>query len=101
MNIADLEKKLLAAARAIPPREEVPFAFEKRVMARIATESLVDVWAVWGRLLWRAAAPCVAIMLALTIWTLLSTALNGGSETLAVALEDTVMAPLARLDDSW
>ncbi len=101
MNIVDLEKKLLTAARATPPREDVPYAFEKRVMARITSESLMDIWALWGRLLWRAAAPCVGIMLALTAWTLFSAASNGGSDNLAVALEDSVMAPLARLEETW
>lgn len=101
MDIVELEQKLLTAARAIRPSDDVPYAFEKRIMARIVNESLVDVWAVWGRLLWRAAAPCIAIMLALTVWSLLSARSNGNGDNLAIAVEDSVMAPLARLEDSW
>lgn len=102
MNIVDLEKKLLAAARSAPPSDEVPYAFEKRIMARIATESLIDVWALWGRVLWRVAAPCVVITLALAAWTFLSASSNANNnENLASALENSVMAPLARLEDSW
>ncbi|MBI4661254.1 MAG: hypothetical protein HY735_20725 [Verrucomicrobia bacterium] len=101
MNIAELEQQLLAAARSNPPSDGVPYAFEQRVMARITSECLADVWGLWERLLWRAAAPCVGVMLALTVWTLMSTSSNGSSENLAVALENSVMAPLARLEDSW
>jgi hypothetical protein len=101
MKTIDLEKKLFAAARALPPRDEVPYAFEKRIMARISKEPLVDVWTLWGRLLWRAAVACVGITLALTVWVLFSAGLNGGSDNLDLALEDSVMAPLARLEDSW
>ena len=101
MDIVDLEKRLLAVARAHRTSDDVPYAFEKRVMARIAMESLVDVWAFWGRLLWRAAAPCLAIMLVFTVWSLFSTTSNSNGDNLAIALEDSVMAPLARLEESW
>jgi hypothetical protein len=102
MNTLELQKKLFAAARSTPPRNDVPYAFEKRIMARIAKEALVDVWTLWGRLLWRAAAPCVALMLALTVWAMVSSqSASRNTDNLAVALEDQVMAPLARLEESW
>ncbi|MBM3839679.1 MAG: hypothetical protein FJ398_17250 [Verrucomicrobia bacterium] len=102
MNTLELQKKLFAAARATPPRDDVPYAFEKRIIARIAKEAFVDVWALWGRLLWRAAAPCVALTLALTVWaTVSSHSAKGSSDNLAVALENQVMAPLASLEESW
>src|SRR2546429_320289 len=41
MNLAELHKKLLAAARAHQPRADVPYAFEKRVMARLAGKPAV------------------------------------------------------------
>jgi hypothetical protein len=65
MNLEQLHKKLLAAARANPPTDRVPYAFEKRIMARIALTPAVDAWALWGRALWRAAAPCVVLAVAL------------------------------------
>ncbi|MBI2948752.1 MAG: hypothetical protein HYY23_14025 [Verrucomicrobia bacterium] len=102
MNTLELQKKLFAAARSTPPREDVPYAFEKRIMARITKEALVDVWSLWGRLLWRAAAPCVGLTLALTVWAMLSShSANGNTDNLAVALENQVMAPLASLEESW
>ena len=35
MNLAELETKLIAAARCHPPGDRVPYAFEQRVMARL------------------------------------------------------------------
>ena len=61
MNIAELHKKLLAAARANSPGDHVPYAFEKRVTALIAARAAVDPLAFWVRGLWRAAVSCAAI----------------------------------------
>src|ERR1035441_10170892 len=59
MNVTQLERKLIAAARANPPSDRVPYAFEKRIMAHLAAQPVVDDWALWARALLRAAAPCV------------------------------------------
>jgi len=66
MNLEILRQKLLAAARAVEPQAHVPFGFERRVMARLADPIAAraqDAWALWGRLLWRALAPCCAVMI--------------------------------------
>lgn len=64
MNADQLQNKLLAAARAAePPSDHVPYAFEKRVMARIAGREVPDTWAALGAFLWRAVLPCCALML--------------------------------------
>lgn len=63
MNLAELQKKLVAAARSQPADERVPYAFEKRVMALIATRSGADRWAALTRGLWRAAISCVVVAL--------------------------------------
>lgn len=65
MNLDKLERKLVAAARNQPPGDEVPYAFEKRVMARIMARTISDVWAVWGQALWRSAGVCLAVVLLL------------------------------------
>jgi hypothetical protein len=61
MNLDELQKKLLAAAKRQPQDDRVPYAFEKRIMAHIASRRVVDRWVVWGNSLWRAAASCVVI----------------------------------------
>ena len=65
MRRFELEKKLIGAARAHPPSEHVPYAFEKRVMARIKSRPRVDVWAQWAQALWRSAVACLALVLLL------------------------------------
>jgi len=36
MNASDLQTKLIEAARKEPPQDQVPYAFEKRIMAHLA-----------------------------------------------------------------
>jgi hypothetical protein len=92
MNLAELEKKLVAAARANPPSEGVPYAFEKRIMARLATRPVMDDWALWARALWRAAAPCAAIMLLLGAWSFFAPPSSAPSSDLSQQLEQTLLA---------
>ena len=69
MNLEALQKKLIAAAKATPPHDSVPYAFEKRITARLKGQAVMDEWGLWAGPLWRAAVPCVAIMLALSAWS--------------------------------
>ena len=101
MTIIELQKKLFVCARSLPLDEQVPYAFEKRVMSRIMGQAVTDLWSFWGRLLWRAAAPCIAVMLAMSIWAVLDMDLGGSAESLSADLEATVLAPVAQLQDSW
>ncbi len=68
MNLQNLQEKLLAIARKNPPSDRVPYAFEKRIMARLA-KPMIDHWSAWGRALWRAAAACVLAMALLGGWS--------------------------------
>ena len=63
MNLEQLQKQLVRAARAQAPNEQVPYAFEKRITARLAAQPALDPWALWARALWRAAVPCLIIAL--------------------------------------
>jgi len=67
MNLEQLQTKLVAAARSHPPDDHVPYAFEKRILARLAAQPATDVAALWARALWRAAVPCVAVTVLLAI----------------------------------
>ncbi|HET7624998.1 MAG TPA: hypothetical protein VFM25_07000 [Verrucomicrobiae bacterium] len=66
MNLAQLEQKLFAIARRHSPGAQVPYAFEKRIMALIKNCSVVDKATWWARALWRSAAACVALALLLS-----------------------------------
>ena len=92
MNLTELQRKLLAAARRNLPSDRVPFAFERRVMARLTVQPLLDVWALWARALWRAAAPCVAVMLVLGAWSLFTPAKPPPPSDLSQDLENTLLA---------
>lgn len=61
MNLEQLQQKLVAAARANPPADRVPYAFEKRILARLTERPTVDAAALWARALRRAAVSCVAV----------------------------------------
>ena len=92
MILAELERKLIAAARANPPSERVPYAFEKRILAYLAARPVLDRWDLWGRALWRAAAPCIAIMLLLGAWSLFTPQRNTTTNDLSQQLEQTLLA---------
>jgi hypothetical protein len=65
----ELHHKLIAAARRTSPDDRVPYAFEKRIMARLASGARVDSLAMWSHALWRAAVSCLAIMALSGVWT--------------------------------
>ena len=92
MNIAELERKLIAAARGNPPSDRVPYAFEKRIMACLAARPVVDGWELWGRALWRAAALCVAIMVLLGTWSFFAPPGSPTANDLSQDLEKTLLA---------
>lgn len=92
MNITELHKKLIAAARSHPPAESVPYAFEKRVMAHLPGKKIADFWAVWAAGLWRAAVPCVALTLLLSAWTFFGADSGAPSNDLSQEFDNTVLS---------
>lgn len=94
MNIAELQKKLVAAARANRPGDGVPYAFEKRVMALLAVpRNTGDHLVLWVRGLWRAAVSCTAIALLLGAWTLFNPPTNSATTAdLSQNFENTMLA---------
>lgn len=93
MNLPELERKLLAAARANPPSEAVPYAFEQRVLARLRERPRYDASAFWARSLWRAALSGLAVVMMLCAFTWLAPA-GENPESLGQAMEATVLAPV-------
>ena len=92
MNLDDLQKKLVAAARANPPSDRVPFAFEKRITALLKSQPKADPLSLWARALWRAAAPCAAIMLVLGAWSFMgSNATTTSTDSFEDQFVDTML----------
>ncbi|HEY2083411.1 MAG TPA: hypothetical protein VGI88_11560 [Verrucomicrobiae bacterium] len=102
MKLAELQKKLIAVARANPPSDRVPPSFEKRIMALITSRPVHDVWAAWARGLWFAAAPCVAVMLMFSAWAFFRAPERNPSPDLAQQLDNTLLAAVDQnSDSSW
>lgn len=78
MKLDNLQDNLIAAARTIKPDGRVPYAFEKRILALVA--SATDPWTVWSRALWRAAVSCLAVVTLCGAWTLWSQHRHGATD---------------------
>ena len=98
MNLIELQKKLITAARANAPDDHVPYAFEKRVMALLVSRVASDNMALWVSGLWRAAVSCVAISLLLGAWTFFNPATT--SSDLSQNFENTLLASVDQNDQT-
>src|SRR5579862_3981161 len=92
MNPVELHKKLIAAARANPPGDGVPYAFEKRVMALLAARTANSHPVLWVRGLWRAAVSCLAIALMLGVWAFFNPTTAASAGDLSQNFESTLLA---------
>jgi anti-sigma-K factor RskA len=101
MKLAELQNKLVAAARSQAPDERVPYAFEKRIMAQLAARKAVDRRALWAQALWRAAITCVAVAVVaflISFFTLPATPDN--SRDLSQDFENTLLASIDQPEHS-
>ena len=96
MDLDRLKTKLFADARTVPPADQVPYAFEQRVMANLRVAAPADAWLLWGRALWRSAAACVALSILLSVWSVWPT-----GETETATLESTVFAAAEEPGEAW
>lgn len=104
MNVDKLHEKLILTARANPPSDRVPYAFEQRILARLNTQPVVDSAALWAGALWRATAPCVAIALLFGAWTLFAPRHNPPAGDLSQEFENTLLAAADQdqsADSTW
>ncbi|HTH47989.1 MAG TPA: hypothetical protein VMB21_10790 [Candidatus Limnocylindria bacterium] len=60
MNYDQLQQSLLQVARQDVPSEQVPYAFESRIMARLVSAP-VDVLTEWTAAFWRMALSSLAV----------------------------------------
>ncbi len=97
-NWQSLQRKLIAAARANPPGDGVPYAFEKRVMALLAGRAAAEPLALWVRGLWRAAVPCAAVALLLGAWAFYLSSAPAKTGDLSQNFESTLLASVDQGD---
>jgi len=105
MKLEQLRQRLLASARATAPEDRVPYAFEKRIVALLASQPRPDVLALWSAALWRAAVPCVAIVLVLGATSFLGRgrAVSGATnvEEFPQDFEQTMLAAVDQSREVW
>jgi hypothetical protein len=102
MNLDQLERALFSAARRSQPDEHVPYAFERRIMARLRERGTNDSWAEWAAALWRAAVPCLAVAAVLGIWVLGPGGISSAEQISPDAdLETALYSVVDTSTDSW
>ena len=101
MKNSRLHETFLRAAGKLPEDTRVPYSFEKRVMASLPTASPPNVssdsLALWSRWLWRATLPCLALMLAIGMWSFFANE-PMSTDPLVSDIEMTMMQPFNELD---
>jgi hypothetical protein len=97
-NWQSLQSKLIAAARANPPSDRVPYAFEKRIVALIAARSATEPLVLWVRGLWRAAVSCMIVALLLGAWSFFNPAASTKADDLSQNFENTLLASVDQSD---
>ena len=102
MNTDKLRNKLIAVARATPQDDRVPYAFEKRILAHIAAQPVMDATFLWARALWRAAVPCVAITMVLGAFSFLPSTSNADqTQDLSASYEHAMRASTDQTEEIW
>ncbi|HEU0010173.1 MAG TPA: hypothetical protein VFT34_10195 [Verrucomicrobiae bacterium] len=96
MNLSELQNKLLAAARRNPPDDQVPYAFEKRIMARLTAAPKPSEWLAWSRALWFGAAACVAVALITSVLPLRAT--DDDDDSFSEGVEQSILASMDDFD---
>ena len=101
MKLSELERELIKAARSQPVNDAVPYAFEQRVMACVRILPLTNLWTLWGRMFWKAAASSIAVALLCGLWSLGSVR-HSEDENFSAAFEKAVYASFNQhVEDTW
>ena len=101
MNLAELHKRLIGAARRNPPGEQVPYGFEQRIMARLRAAAPLDEWILWARALWCGAGVCAVITLSLCLWSFAPEADLDSGASFSQDLEQTILASAEDGNATW
>lgn len=99
MNLAQLQQKLITAARQQTPDDRVPYAFEKRITALVAADrAAVSEHALWKRGFWRAAVSCVLLAVVCGAVSLFTPTAADNSNDLSQDFENTLLASVDQPD---
>ena len=98
MNLVELQKKLIAAARANTPADRVPYAFEKRITALLADRVPAHRMDAWVHGLWRAAVSCVAVALVCGAFAVFAPSPAANATDLSQDLDNALLASVDQTD---
>ena len=102
MKLNQLHDKLVAVAKKNPPSDHVPYAFEKRIMSRLAAVTPPNLWAMWSAPLWRAALSWVAITILCGVCSMAFQRPTDAQETFSQAFEAAVLTPPSQpAESAW
>src|SRR5882724_4904795 len=99
MNSEHLRKKFIAAARALPADDAVPYCFEKRIIAGLRASPRPDFTAWLARELFKPALLCLGVMALTGIWTFIQPTMSTPDND-TPEIENAIWAPLDSLGDS-
>lgn len=92
----------MESARRIPADDRVPYAFEHRVMARIRSlQPANGSRCLWNHPYWQLVAPYVLLMLLISALAYSQNRTGQNSDSLDLALENTLYAPVIQSADAW
>src|SRR5437867_3183898 len=101
MNLDELGRKLLAAARWASPDDRVPYAFEKRILALVRAVPRADAWAAWARALWFSAVVCTVVALLVGLWSANSVQDPEAGVSFSQDLEQSILAAVDDGESTW
>ena len=88
-----LFEKLIRAARQNAPDDQVPYAFEKRIMAQLSPPATDD-WTAITKALWWSAGACCSIAVAISVWTFAFDPARDSATNFSSELEMTILASI-------
>ena len=100
MNLVELQKKLIAAARADAPVDRVPYAFEKRITALLGSRVAAQRLDQWVHGLWRAAISFTVLAVACGAFALLTPSTSDANGDLSQNLDNTLLASVDQSDQA-
>ncbi len=103
MKQKNLHSNIIKAAQKLSEDDRVPYAFEKRIMAQLETAPQPDALALWAKGLWQASVPCLALMIAISTWSVIGQPTEPTVDPLAADLELAMLQPFDDLsvEELW
>jgi hypothetical protein len=99
------DEQFLRFARNLPANEHVPYAFEKRIMACLRELLTPDPLTLWSRMLWRAVAPCLGVMILVVLFSsgepVDTSAGQAAGELDTADFETVILASFDDLENTW